>query len=333
MIKAVPTLFVEYLRADAIIGVYGDAFTWKNPLQSFNILNKLYLDFIIKLLMINLARKPLVIFPSSLGPFKRRFDRFFIRVFLNRAKVIMVREPISRNNLLEIGVDTARIYEAPDVAFILPSTASEQSKQLLESKNQCLIVGINVSQLLTFENKAYLDLMVKVADYLSTDIGATVVLIPHEIFLTQLNEIPLHSDKIGGDDIVAVKKVYEKVKNKHKMIAITNEVEGDIIKGIIGQCDLFIGARTHSIIAALSMGVPTIGIAYSQKTPGIMRMVGLEKYVCNFSTLTIEELVLKINDMLSKRNDVRRDLLAEAETLKKKVWEMGDFVPNFGHTT
>jgi polysaccharide pyruvyl transferase WcaK-like protein len=245
----------------------------------------------------------------------------------------MVREELSKRYLVEMGIGRALIHEVPDVAFILPEASAERINNVfLGMKIQGVLIGINVSQLLSFESKNYTDLMAEVADYLSTNLGATVLLIPHEIHAEKGNELEPPSDPvndaIGGDDITAVRTVYNKVKEKQRIIPIT-EHDVDVIKGIIGKCDLFIGARTHSIISALSMGVPTLGIAYSQKTPGIMRMVGLGNYVCNFRTTTFEELTSKINDLFSKRSDVRRYLSCQVEILEKRVWDICDLIQNY----
>ena len=43
------------------------------------------------------------------------------------------------------------------------------------------------------------------------------------------------------------------------------------LKGIISKCRFFVGARTHSTIAAYSMGIPTLVVGYSVKARGIAR--------------------------------------------------------------
>ena len=48
-----------------------------------------------------------------------------------------------------------------------------------------------------------------------------------------------------------------------------------ILKNIISNCHYFMGARTHSTIAALSSYVPTISIAYSIKAFGINEEISI----------------------------------------------------------
>ena len=76
----------------------------------------------------------------------------------------------------------------------------------------------------------------------------------------------------------------------------------------------------HANIAAISMCIPTISIAYSIKAPGIMDMVGLDKYVCDFRTVTFAELISKIEDMLSNREKIVENMTPKIEDLKESVW-------------
>ena len=43
------------------------------------------------------------------------------------------------------------------------------------------------------------------------------------------------------------------------------------LKGYISKCSFFVGARTHSTIAAYSSNIPTLVIGYSVKSKGIAK--------------------------------------------------------------
>lgn len=56
-----------------------------------------------------------------------------------------------------------------------------------------------------------------------------------------------------------MKPFYEKYKNTQRVKLIDDELlNARQLKGIISQCNIFIGARTHSIVAAYSTCVPAI---------------------------------------------------------------------------
>jgi len=324
---ALLAFFKQCNKSDLIAGLYGDGFTWKRDLHCFNIISKLYLDLIIKLAIINVTKKQLIILPSSVGPFKDKVSSFIIRIFLNRAKLIMVREELSYNNLTEIGVNAEVIKRVPDVAFILPASSNKAIDIPIFKSTNNLLIGINVSQLINFESENYAALMARIADYLTIKFGAKVLLIPHDVLFSEINKLRIPTSKgIGGDDIDAVKAVYSRVRERQRIFPITTAYDVEVLKKIIGHCDIFIGARTHSIIAALSLAVPTIGIAYSHKTPGIMKLMGLENYVCNFKTMTFEELSLKIENLILEKDVVRLDLLVKAEILKNNVWNTSNLL-------
>src|SRR5687768_14293913 len=70
---------------------------------------------------------------------------------------------------------------------------------------------------------------------------------------------------------------------------VTDEYDQHEIKGIIGMCDFFIGARMHACIAALSQGIPTVAVAYSRKFAGVFETVGAENWVIDGRTQSVQE--------------------------------------------
>ena len=63
------------------------------------------------------------------------------------------------------------------------------------------------------------------------------------------------------------------------------------LKHAISHCDLFIGARTHAVIAALSSGVPAVALSYSLKARGIHRdLLGHENGVLPAATISADSL-------------------------------------------
>ena len=115
-------------------------------------------------------------------------------------------------------------------------------------------------------------------------------------------------------------------ENKDKIRLIDNEYSPEELKGVIGQCDLFIGARMHANIAATSMCVPTLAIAYSHKSYGIMRMLGMEKYVLDFRTMTFDEMTARIDDLWVNREKIRTELVSNVKTVKERALYNGELV-------
>lgn len=327
-LRLILNLLKECRKADVIVGVYGDAFLEKDTITS--------IKFLFKLLIVTFAKKPVIVFPSSVGPFNTQLSRFLVRFVFNRVKSITLREEISKMCLEESGVNRLSIHLTADTAFVLEPVPCERVNEIFLkegiNKDNKPLVGINISQLLNYKSKTqnvkqdYIEIIAKTADYIVSKLGATVIFVPHEIYPREIKEIIGDTQKIGGDDITAVKEAFLKTKNEDRIVPITNKYTLEELKGMIGRCDLFIGARTHSTIASTSMCVPTIAIEYSHKAPGIMKMVGLEKYVCNFTTMDFEELKSKINDIWSNREEIKNDLASKVDTFKESAWSNGKIV-------
>ena len=95
------------------------------------------------------------------------------------------------------------------------------------------------------------------------------------------------------------------------------------VNGFIGHhFRFFIGARTHATIAAFSMGVPTISIAYSVKAKGINRdLFGDADVVLETPDVSAATLWSSLKSL--EENEVQlKSLLAERIPLwKQKAYE------------
>lgn len=290
----------------------------------------------LNILMATSLGKDVVLFPQSMGPFKNPFVRTLTKFSLNTTKAIVVREDISKKCIEDLGVDKSLIHLTADAAFILNPEPLNRVKEILmmsgfsESDFNKPIIGMNISQLLNYRSKnieatkeEYTELMGKLADYLAETHKAKVIFIPHSIFLKEISNI---SGKERENDINAVKEAYEKVKNKDEVVPLVDEYSSSELKGIIGICDIFVGARMHSNIAAVSQCVPTVALSYSIKAPGIMSMVGLEKYVCDFKTMEFDKLKLIVDELWTNRVNIRHEMMPKIMELKESVWYNGKLV-------
>ena len=313
----------EYYDADVVLNTGGDVLTedYGFPFSPF-----------VNLLFAILLDKPVVICAESIGPFKNRWNKFIARYVLNRAKLITLREERSLKHLQDIGVNKPPIYVTADVAFTLEPSSNERIKQILtkEGVDESMPrIGISVSKIISNygfpelksrEDKynEYVKLMLKIIDYLVDTLNATIVFVPHVIGPGDNID-----DRIVADDICKL------IKNKDKTISIKEDYTPEELKGIIGQCSLFIGARMHATIASTSMLVPTVAIAYSDKTHGIIgKMLGYEVYVLDVKNLSYGKLISKIDDAWENRDSIKKDLEMKIPKIKEKAMLNGKLIKN-----
>jgi polysaccharide pyruvyl transferase WcaK-like protein len=91
------------------------------------------------------------------------------------------------------------------------------------------------------------------------------------------------------------------------------------VKGIIGMCDFFIGSRMHSCIAALSQGVPCVGVAYSMKFRGVFESVGMEDWVVDGREVDENQAVQRVMELYRQRDSVRDPLRANADAARERL--------------
>jgi len=310
----------DYYDADIVLNTGGDVLTedYGFPFSHF-----------VNLLFATLLDKPVVICAESVGPFRNRLNIFTARYVFNRAKLITLREERSLKHLQEIGVAKPLMYVTADVAFILEPSSNQRIKEILTKEgidSHKPLIGVSVSKIISnygfpeLKNRKdkyneYVKLMSQSIDYLIGKLNATIVFVPHVI------------GPGDNDDRIVADGICKLIKNKDKIISIKEEYTPEELKGIIGQCDLFIGARMHATIASTSMLIPTVAIAYSDKTHGIIgKMLGYEKYVLDVKDLSYDKLISKIDDAWEDRDVIKKDLEMKIPEIKEKAMLNGKLI-------
>lgn len=278
-----------YHDATVIIDLSGDSFSDKNNMSIINILGIL-IGFILD--------KPVIYFSQSIGPFNK-WTLPLAKFCLNGADLIIVREDITKNYLLNTLKIISPIYATADCAFLLPY--EHVDKIILDNRlaSKQPLIGISASALLDNSNAAYIRLMSQLIDYIIEKLNSLIIFVPHVIS-------PDGDQKF--DDRCTGEKIYNLSKYKKNIIMINNNYPPEKLKGIIRSCDIFIGGRMHANIASLSCCVPTMAMAWSHKYYGIMKMLGQEKYICNIKTMGIEELKWSFDSLWANRDFVHKEL-------------------------
>ena len=99
---------------------------------------------------------------------------------------------------------------------------------------------------------------IKLVNYILNNTKMNVILIPHVIWAE------------NNDDRIPLKQIYDVFKDTNRVLLIDDQ-SCENLKGIISKCRFFIGARTHSTIAAYSQCIPTLVVGYSIKAKGIAK--------------------------------------------------------------
>ncbi|MCM1987578.1 polysaccharide pyruvyl transferase family protein [Methanococcoides seepicolus] len=308
----------DYYDCDLVINSGGDQMSGENGIGVLgNYVNILYAV---------LLGKPVVLYGESLGYFKSSTLNYITKLVFNKTQLIIVRENISEKYLVENGITDPKICVTSDPAFLLSPVSQDHVFNILSAEGindiQRPLIGINPSGLINKfmegekqeSAEKFIGIMAEVIDNLIDNLNAVIIMVPH-VYST------------GNDDRIVINRIFKSVKNKSKLLSIKNEHSPEELKGVIGLCDLFIGARMHATIASTSMLVPTVGIAYSHKMHGIIgEMLGQEKYIIDINDLDYTSLISKINDAWENKEKIKKELQAKIPIIKDKAMSNGKFV-------
>jgi polysaccharide pyruvyl transferase WcaK-like protein len=242
-----------------------------------------------------LLKKPLILLPQTYGPYKSTFVKKTARLIIRKAKYVLCRDkkgPDAVKQLIGTRKVSQKVLHCPDVAFYLhykQNVALGGTFRNEEYKNKPLI-GINVNGLMynggyTRKNMFGLELdygkLIKnIIEKFLSESDSNLILIPHNMAARGNVESDLEAcEKVSHN-------IPENLKNRIHISDIKDTPSE--VKSVISQCNFFIGSRMHSCIAALSSGIPTVGIAYSKKFIGVFESVGVEELVVDARSDTIE---------------------------------------------
>jgi len=267
-------------------------------------------------------RKPVFVFAQSISPYKNNQMLKFAKYYLNKVSLITVRERISYEYLQSIGIK-APFYLTADPAFTLKPCTKERLKEIWQAEHlpdgQRPLIGISVSQTVTKWSESshddFLKIMAEVCDTMINNHEAKVIFIPHVSYPND----PANDDRLVGTAI------RDLMLNREDAFAIDGDYSCAELKAFIGRCALFIGARTHATIAATSMLVPTIALAYSTKAFGIMEdVLDREKCVCDIRSFDRDELLSKGEYLLENSNKVAKKMGERLEKIRKRSMLNGE---------
>lgn len=261
-------------------------------------------------------KKPVYIFAQSISPANDKKTLEFTKNYLNKATLITVRESMSYEYLKSINIK-APFYLTADPAFLLHPSSEERLVEILSSEgidvDSKLTVGISVSETLTnwgsSDHAQFLKIMASVCDTMVKEYNARLIFVPHVTY----PDNPRNDDRLIGE------KIRDLMTEKQSAFLIKGEYSCHDLKAVIGKCDIFIGARTHSTIASTSQLIPTLALAYSIKAFGIMEDVfDREKCTCDAKNITKEELISKISYLFENGESVKKIMLERINSIKER---------------
>ncbi len=260
-------------------------------------------------------KRPLAIWGASVGPFNAipKCEQYMSR-HLRKVPVIFARESVTIDYLKGIGV-TENVYPVSDPAFLMDPVKPKDIEGVLSIDEEA--IGLNLSPLMAKyvtggDLKAWTSMASSIVENVAKKTGMPVYLIPH---VTNPN----------SNDHEFMQRALSLIKDRNgNIILVSPEYNAAETKWIISQMAFFAGARTHSTIAALSSGVPTLSFAYSIKAQGINRDIfGHTDYCMGAADLNAEAVAARVISMLDESAAIRRELAGRVPGTQRAALRAG----------
>ena len=277
-----------------------------------------------------LVKGTMVQFPQTYGPYKSPLARCLAGYLLRRSCVVIARDKESQRLAQELVGSTREVWLSPDVAFSLEPVRPEEI-ELDPPLATCHLplatrpIGLNVSGLMYnggYTRNNMFGLKLDYPAFLPTLVAA--------LLREHTGELWLVPHTYGGrpdsveDDPTACQQVRAALppELRERVRLVAGEYDCHELKYIIGQCDFFIGSRMHACIAALSQGVPSVGVAYSKKFAGVFGSVGMGEWVVDARQVSTDQAVARVLELLRIRHALAEGLRQRSQDARAQLPEI-----------
>ncbi len=265
----------------------------------FSTLNKLPVVFshYYSLWFASVMNKKIMVYAQTFGPFSGKAAipcKLLAKSVIKFSQAITVREPDS----LKYDINNKMVLTAESVFLNGRCFNIKRNivKRYISSERE--IVGITIHHIYYkqfFKRSTYVGLMSKIVNSIISR-GYCVLFIPME---------SIRGNNTG--DRVIIESIMANINDQKSVSVVKDDLGPSETELIITSVDFFIGTKTHSIVYGLKNFVPTISIAYQEKSNQFMKMFGVLENSINLVDLEVH-LFMKIFDHLIQKKQYYSDI-------------------------
>lgn len=278
-------------------------------------------EFVDMDLKLKASKLPVYIWGASVGPFAEMpaVEVAMVQHF-NTIDGVFVREKLSYDDLIEKGLDN--VHRMTDPAIFMDPVMPHDLGFEIEAFRGA--VGLNFSPFQTkglFGNKCeywevsdmdlagLADLGADLVQQVLNTHGRPIVLLPH-----------VFGPQNWNNDYHLLSAIHGKIdaSNRHKVALPSPSLSAPELKWIVSHCSVFAGSRTHSTIAAISAGVPTLAFGYSRKAKGLMLdLYGVDTFCIPSDEFSIQSALAGISRLIEGETTLRNHIESSLQAWRK----------------
>jgi polysaccharide pyruvyl transferase CsaB len=251
--------------------------------------------------------RPTFIYAQGIGPVNRKLFHPLIKSVFRKCTYISVRDEQSRELLLSMGLEQKNVEVVPDpvMGLSLPED-TDASTQSSELSNSLPVIGISVRY--WEQDRRELETLAQ-----------GLIKANREIPL-HLRFLPFHTPSDNEASRYVMDMLKGSITEHGGQVSICEDaIHPQQMLREVGQCDVLIGMRLHSLIYAAGRRVPLIGISYDPKIDHFLDRIQCHP-VGATNTLDAEHVAAEIVHLLNTGQEWRT---AREDVISKLIQEAG----------
>ncbi|MFH1378403.1 MAG: polysaccharide pyruvyl transferase family protein [Planctomycetota bacterium] len=201
---------------------------------------------------------PVVFLPQMVGPFSGQHSDAFRRLF-ERADLFYVRDSVSLTHARALVGNSDKLRQAPDITIFSDDATDETPASA--RRRVCMIPNSKVIVKGAATADAYREQFARVAQRVASSMFELSIVV-HD---ASAADNALVEDILQLPDIIAAKP------------AVIRSDDPVILKRYIAASRFIVSSRYHSIVAALSCGVPAIALGWAHKYETLLDEFGVKE--------------------------------------------------------
>ena len=274
-----------------------------------------------------LKKKPYIFLPQAWGPFRKEDVADWANKLSQVADMIVSRDDESSKHLAQLQKNPVlEVRQCSDIAFRFQGAPSFVGNDILNSlgiSGNRPVIGL-VPNMRIYErttgngaSNLYVKLLIALANHCIEVLGVDVLLAPNEIKVPGIQE---------ADDRFLCGIVSAHIREAKHCFTLRDYYSSETVKSILGQVDLLIASRFHSLVFALSQGIPVLALGWSHKYYELLRPFGLEEYVVDYDKLDTADVISLAEKAWQQRKFTGEHICGIVPRLQAQVDELFDDV-------
>lgn len=257
----------------------------------------------------SLMGKPVVKMAQALGPFDKTLNRFAAKLSLRRCDTVIARGHVTSGYLDGLGIShetRADVAFAMSVSLADRAAAARRMAQFRRIGKKLLLISPSevARRLAEASNIEFVSELSRLIIELDKQ-GFSIVLLPHSY----------GRGSSKNNDLDLVRLIHSSVPTG--VAGIVDDAEDPkLLRALIGEADFFIGCRFHSVVASLSMAVPTVTIGWSHKYEEMTEPFGANRFVVPIEQFSADAVQKRLTELTADTETHRSRLREAAEVAK-----------------